>query len=171
VFTRSKQELLAAMQFTGLSEILINKIVDFYGFENIENNKYDGLPFGIGELILEKFKDNIIDNLQLVNKFISDSRYNYSNSFTIVKKEIIGSVCFTGKLYTMSRGDASKKAIEAGYEVKSGVSSGLTYLVTNDTESNSAKNKKAKQLGTKVINEEEFLKLISNSNNDVLNDL
>ena len=171
VFTRSKQELLAAMQFTGLSEILINKIVDFYGFENIENNKYDGLPFGIGELILEKFKDNIIDNLQLVNKFISDSRYNYSNSFITIKKEIIGSVCFTGKLYTMSRGDASKKAIEAGYEVKSGVSSGLTYLVTNDTESNSAKNKKAKQLGTKVINEEEFLKLISNSNNDVLNDL
>ena len=158
LFTRSKQELLAATQFNGLSEILVNKIVDFYGLENIEQGKYVGLPYGVGELILEKFRNNVIENLELVNMIINDSRYNHTVQ-NISKKEIIGSVCFTGKLYTMSRNDASKKAIEAGYEVKNTVSAGLTYLVTNDTESNSSKNKKAKQLGTKVINEEEFIQL------------
>lgn len=158
LFTRSKQELLAATQFNGLSEILVNKIVDFYGLENIEQDKYTGLPYGVGELILDKFRDNVKENLDLVNVIINDSRYNHTIQM-VSKKEIIGSVCFTGKLYTMSRNDASKKAIEAGYEVKNTVSAGLTYLVTNDTESNSSKNKKAKQLGTKVINEEEFIQL------------
>lgn len=35
VFTRSRKDLLAATNFTGLSEKLIRKIVDFYGFDNI----------------------------------------------------------------------------------------------------------------------------------------
>ena len=56
VFTRSEQELLAATNFNGLSEILINKIVDFYGLENIKNHKYiKELPLGIGEITLKKF--------------------------------------------------------------------------------------------------------------------
>ena len=68
----------------------------------------------------------------------------------------------------MTRSEASKKAEAAGFEVKGGVNKGLTYLVTNDTESGSSKNRKAKELGTKVINEQEFLKLISNASDDVL---
>jgi DNA ligase (NAD+) len=73
------------------------------------------------------------------------------------KVPIIGSVCFTGKLYTMSRNEASKMAINAGYEVKSGVTSNLTYLVTNDTNTSSSKNKKAKALKIKILTEEQFL--------------
>ena len=52
-------------------------------------------------------------------------------------------------------------AENAGFEVKGGVSKGLTYLVTNTPDSGSSKNKKAKQLGTKVITEEEFMKIIN----------
>ena len=63
--------------------------------------------------------------------------------------------------------EASKKAEAAGYEVKSGVSKGLTYLVTNTPDSGSSKNKKAQQLGTKVITEEDFLKLVNNVENDL----
>ena len=74
-----------------------------------------------------------------------------------------GSVCFTGALDTMSRAEASKRAAAAGYEVKSSVAKGLTYLVTNDPESGSSKNKKARQLGTKIITEQEFLALLSAS--------
>lgn len=44
----------------------------------------------------------------------------------------------------MSRSEASKLAENKGYEVKNGVTKDLTYLVTNDTNSNSSKNKKAK---------------------------
>lgn len=174
VFSRSKQELLAAMNFEDLGATLINKIVDFYGYSNIEAGKpYIGLPSGVGELTLQKFKDKILENLGYVNMFINDSRYNYLE-LTEDKSRINPlahngmSVCFTGKLMTMSRVEASKKAEAAGYEVKGGVNKGLTYLVTNDTESGSSKNRKAKELGTKVISEKEFLKLIETTQMDLM---
>lgn len=167
VFSRSKKELLAAMNFVGLAETLISKIVDFYGFDNIEKNNYVGFPSGVGEATLEKFKEDILENLNEVNKIINDSRYNYIQSdvgasqSNSVKKNGM-SVCFTGKLNTMSRGEAEAKAIAAGFEVKA-VNKKLTYLVTNDTTSGSSKNRKAQELGIKVISEDEFLKMISNT--------
>ena len=168
VFTRSKQELLAATNFIGLSETLINKIVDFYGFENIEAGKYVGLPSGVGELTLQKFKDSILENLEIVNKFINDSRYNCSrisldsaDSNKSIKNGM--SVCFTGKLFTMTRNEASKKAEAAGFEVKGGVNKGLTYLVTNDSNTNSNKGKTARKLGIQIISENEFLTIVNNN--------
>jgi len=171
VFSRSKQELLAAMNFEDLGETLINKIVDFYGYDNIEAGKpYVCLPPGVGELTLQKFKDKILENLEYVNKFINDSRYNYlevtgNDSANIQKNGM--SVCFTGKLNTMSRSKASKLAEDNGFEVRGGVNKGLTYLVTNDPNSGSSKNRKAKELGTKVITEDEFLKLCNSSDSNL----
>ena len=155
------------MNFVGLAETLISKIVDFYGFDNIENQNYMGFPSGVGEATLSKFKEDVLDNLNEVNKIINDSRYNYTPSALdatqnkSVKKNGM-SVCFTGKLNTMSRGEAEEKAVQAGFEVKA-VNKKLTYLVTNDTSSGSSKNRKAKELGIKVISEDEFLKMISNT--------
>lgn len=161
VFTRSKEALLAATNFNGLSETLINKIVSYYGLDNIEHGIYSGLPNGIGELTLAKFKDDIADNLRIVNLFVNDSRYNHVIISSNTQKNTNGmSVCFTGKLNTMTRSDAEKKAIEAGFEIKN-VSKKLTYLVTNDTSTGSSKNKKAKELGIQVISENDFLKMIS----------
>ena len=76
VFSRSKQELLAALNFDGLGETLINKIVDFYGYDNIVVGKpYVGLPDGVGEATLQKFKNDILENLKIVDMFINDSRW------------------------------------------------------------------------------------------------
>ena len=72
-----------------------------------------------------------------------------------------GSICFTGKLNTMTRVEAQRKAEQAGFEVKNTVTMGLDYLVTNDTESGSSKNRKAKQYGTRIITEDEFLMMVS----------
>ena len=69
----------------------------------------------------------------------------------------------------MTRAQASKLAEDNGYEVKDGVNKGLTYLVTNDPNSGSSKNKKAKALGTKVITEKEFLAICSNIQSDIMN--
>ena len=172
VFTKSKQELLAAMNFCGVGETIVNKIVDFYGYENVEKQNFIGYPSGVGESFLSKFKEDIIENLGYVNMFIHKSRYNFSKiAQDSVKSCQINkngqSVCFTGKLFTMTRGEASKKAEAAGFEVKGGVNKGLTYLVTNNIESGSSKARKAKELGTKVINEQEFLKLVSNFSQDL----
>jgi len=68
------------------------------------------------------------------------------------------SFCFTGKLTHFKRKDAEIMVIEASGEVKS-VTKGLDYLVCADPNSGSSKLKKATALGTKIISEEEFLKL------------
>jgi DNA ligase (NAD+) len=65
------------------------------------------------------------------------------------------SFCFTGELQ-MKRADAEKLVKEAGGNVKSGVTKDLSYLVTNDVASGSAKNEKAKKLGVPVIDEDAF---------------
>lgn len=167
VFTKSKQELLAVMNFRDLGETLINKIVDFYGFESIIAEKYTGLPDGVGETTLQKFKDDVVENMNVVNMIIQDSRYCYSEDAQCVsgasqKAKNGMSVCFTGKLETISRSAAEKMAIEAGFEVKA-VNRKLTYLVTNDPNTNSGKGKTARDLGIKIISENEFLRMISDN--------
>jgi BRCT domain type II-containing protein len=46
------------------------------------------------------------------------------------------------------------------------VSKDLSYLVTNDTESGSAKNKKAGEFGIPIIDEDAFLAIIKNIKED-----
>ncbi len=70
------------------------------------------------------------------------------------------SFCFTGELNTMKRSEAELTVKERGGSVKSSVTKGLTYLVTNTPDSGSSKNKKAQVLGTAIITEKEFLALL-----------
>lgn len=51
---------------------------------------------------------------------------------------------------------------QLGGKVTGSVSAKTNYLINNDVNSSSSKNKKAKDLGIPIISEEEFLKLISN---------
>lgn len=172
VFSKSKKDLLAALNFNGLSEILINKIIDFYGYKSIEDFSFtenNNLPEGVGVILIDKFQMGLQKNLDIINKIVNSSKYHYIEQEHLIDKisnKNGMSICFTGKLNTMGRTEASKLATAQGYEVKSSVTKGLTYLVNNDVNSGSSKNKKALQLGIKIINEDEFLKLISNVEND-----
>lgn len=84
-----------------------------------------------------------------------------TNMSTEIKAGENGSICFTGALNSMTRTEASRRARDAGFEVKNSVSAGLDYLVTNNPNSGSSKNRKAAQYGTRIITEEEFLMMIS----------
>lgn len=64
----------------------------------------------------------------------------------------------TGKLlHFKNRDELVKKIEEYGGKVAGSVSKSTTYLINNDVNSNSSKNKKAKELGVKIITEEQFL--------------
>ena len=63
--------------------------------------------------------------------------------------------------------EAQKLATESGFEVKSGVSKGLTYLVIADPNSTSSKAKKARELGTKLLSEQEFLEMCKTEKTDL----
>ena len=66
----------------------------------------------------------------------------------------------TGKLQTYSNRDALKNEIEQrGGKVAGSVSKNTTYLINNDVASTSGKNKKALELGVKIISEAEFKQL------------
>lgn len=63
----------------------------------------------------------------------------------------------TGSLETYPNRDALKKEIEdRGGKVAGNVSAKTSYLINNDINSNSSKNKKAKSLGVPIITEEDF---------------
>ena len=67
----------------------------------------------------------------------------------------------TGSLNNYENRDVLIKVIEDnGGKSATSVSKNTTYLINNDTTSNSTKNKKAKELGVKIISEEEFEKML-----------
>ena len=64
----------------------------------------------------------------------------------------------TGEVQHFANRDAFKQYVESeGGKVTGSVSKKTNYLVNNDTESASSKNKKAKELGIPVLSEEDFL--------------
>ncbi|MDR1363627.1 MAG: NAD-dependent DNA ligase LigA [Spirochaetaceae bacterium] len=69
------------------------------------------------------------------------------------------SFCFTGELKTMKRGDAEARVKALGGVIKTSVTQSLSYLVTNEPESGSSKNKKAVKFGITLLDEDGFLKL------------
>lgn len=164
IMTRQKRELFCALSMRGLGETLQNKIVDAFGWDTVESrsmpdSEHASLPSGIGEITYSKFLESYDSNLKIVEMITSDSRYR--PSAPVIKAEKKGSVCFTGSL-SIPRGKASELAEQAGFEVKSSVTKGLTYLVMADPNSTSSKAQKARKLGTAVIGETEFMKLVSN---------
>ena len=66
----------------------------------------------------------------------------------------------TGSVNQFENRSAMKEFIEKrGGKVTGSVSKKTDYLINNDTESSSSKNKKAKELGIPILSEEDFLKL------------
>ena len=175
LFNKSKRDIFAATDFEGISKKTLKKIFDFYGFETaVKHENLVGLPVGVGDKTMAKFLAYVDGNAKIVDEIVSDGRYSYVEQAEPDARPsvatIIGSICFTGSLKTMGRKEASNLAERNGFEVKNSVTKGLTYLVTNDPNSGSTKNEKAKKLGTIVIGEDEFLKLM-NSNGMNVDDL
>lgn len=104
---------------------------------------------------------NIEDNIAMLEK-LEAAGVNLSNQ----KQEITGDTklagltfLFTGTLPTLKRSEAEAMVEEAGGTVLSGVSSKLNYLIAG--EEAGSKLEKAKKIATvRIINEEEFLKML-----------
>lgn len=84
----------------------------------------------------------------------------------IVPREKTGGRCegitfvITGDVHDFANRDAFKAYVESeGGKVTGSVSKKTSYLVNNDTESDSSKNRKAKELGIPVISEDQFIQM------------
>ncbi|MBR2397275.1 MAG: BRCT domain-containing protein, partial [Clostridia bacterium] len=127
------------------------------------------------------FEEELIDEDYLYGDLVDDAYYVLENggvmNFIIdnfvcepitlvfkngkwqVEQKLEGiTIAVTGKLkYFDNRDDFADVVKEYGGKVASGVTEKVNYLVTNTPDSNSSKNKKAKELGVEVITEEDFL--------------
>lgn len=111
---------------------------------------------GLGPVKAQSLEQGLIDNKDLILDILSTG--------VKIKSIVIGkmtkcSCCFTGTM-SNKRAVLEKMVTDAGGEVKSSVGKGLTFLVINDLNSTSSKAVNAKKFGTKLINEDEFLKMI-----------
>jgi len=109
---------------------------------------------------MAKFYLNNYDSItSLLEEFTLEEREKHNENSS---NKLEGMVfVITGKLNQFSNRDAAKEFIEAnGGKVSGSISSKTTYLVNNDINSTSSKNKKAKDLGIKIITEQELKNLI-----------
>ena len=68
--------------------------------------------------------------------------------------------CVTGAFNTMKRSEIEKIITDNCGKLTGSVSKKTDYLLTNEANSGSSKAKKAAELGTPIMSEEEFLKRI-----------
>ena len=97
---------------------------------------------------------------ELAEEFIFATNKKENNNISV---DLSGKIfVITGSLNHYKNRNELVGVIESmGGKVSGSVSTKTSFLINNDTESNSSKNKKAKQLGIPIISEQDFINMIS----------
>ena len=129
----SYEELL---DIDGIGDVLAKAWMDYFADEK-NNGQVDRL---LAELELEK------------EEMVSEEEAVFAGKTFVI----------TGSLEKFSNRKALQALIESkGGKVSGSVSAKTSYLINNDTASNSSKNKKAKELGIPILSEEDFTMLLA----------
>ena len=112
----------------------------------------------LGESIVRYFKEE--ENIRLFRKLLS--------VLHLQKEEKEENAALSGKVFVITgslvhfqnRKELEEEIRKAGASTASSVSKNTSYLINNDKNSTSSKNKKAKELGIPILSEEDFLKLL-----------
>ncbi len=123
-----------------------------------ELEQIDGIGSILAENIYKYFHD--IDNINKLNNLLKEIKLEKNASKKV--KALEGKIfVITGSLYEFKNRKELEELIESmGAKVSSAVSKKTSYLINNDILSNSSKNKKATELGIKILSEKDFIKLI-----------
>lgn len=116
--------------------------------------QYGGYGYEMQKAISE-FNYNELDNI--VEKYLTIKKNN-----DIINTEKLKDItfCITGKVNIWkNRDELSQTIMLLGGKVVGSVSKNVNYLINNDITSNSSKNLKAKDLGIKIISEQDFQKM------------
>ena len=119
---------------------------------------------GIGESVADSIVNYFIKtkNVKFINSLINQLSFikdnpKENNNVSLEGKTFV----ITGKVHIYKNRNEIKDIIESlGGKVSGSVSSKTDYLINNDINSNSGKNKTAKELNIPIISEEQFVELI-----------
>ncbi len=147
---------LLAEKFGSLEKLMNASMADLM--------KIPGVGYEVAKSIVDFFKDE--NNRRLIEKFLKAGITFEKEEKEEVSEEVGGlselvkdkTFVFTGTLKSMTRAEAKKKVLALGGRVSDSVSRKVDYLVVG--EGPGSKLRKAQALGIKIINEEEFLKMI-----------
>ncbi len=157
-------KFIAGFDIEGIGETVVEKLIS-QGYNSLKiifelSEEQVAQVYGFAEIMAKTFVNGIKENRAEMENLVS------SGTIFVQEGKLGGklegkSFCFTGELTTMKRADAQNLVKSNGGSVKTSVVKGLSYLVTNDTSSGSAKNAKAATLGIPILNEKEFLALFN----------
>jgi len=156
----------AGFDLEGVAETTMEKIAAS-GFDTLEKLRAASVAdlasvYGLGEITASVITEGLKECAAEMDAVLKTKIISIAPPPSEESQPMRGmSFCFTGELKSMKRGEAEEKIKALGAQSKSSVVKGLTYLVTNDPSSGSSKNKKARELGIKIINEDEFLALLN----------
>jgi DNA ligase (NAD+) len=161
----SLASFIAGFDFEGVGETIMEKVVSA-GFDTLEKLRNAGVNdlagvYGLGEITARAIVEGLRETAAEMDKVLSASIISIARPLATETQPLrLYSFCFTGELSSMKRNVAEEKVKTLGASTKSSVGKDLSFLVTNDPESGSAKNKKAQSLGIPVIDEKSFLAIL-----------
>lgn len=135
-----------------------------YSLDSLRRTDVSGLSDieGIGDVIAGSFVKFFEDERN--NKILDDllSEINIVNEISENENILEGKVfVITGAVEHFANRNELKDKIESyGGKVTGSVTGNTSYLINNDVNSTSSKNKTAQKLGVPIISEEEFLKML-----------
>lgn len=158
---------IAGFDIEGIGKVMVEKLVDA-GFDTLDKlltaSESDFAEvYQFGDILAHTLAAGLAQVKDEMRQLISSGVISIQEPRTAQSVLPLAgkSFCFTGELNTLKRKDAESLVQEKGGIIKSSVTKGLSYLVTNTPDSGSAKNKKAQELGTEIITEEAFLRLLT----------
>jgi DNA ligase (NAD+) len=115
-----------------------------------------------GQITSECVYDYFKDNYDMVVELLNEVKIQKVEKKESSLKSLEGlTFVVTGSVNTFkNRNELEELITSLQGKLSSGVSSKTNYLINNDTTSTSGKNQKAKELGVKIINEQEFNEMI-----------
>ena len=140
-----------ADHFCNLDKLIFSARQDLAEIGSIEN---------IGPAILQSLSDYFKDknNIQFIEKLKSNGVIPLPPEKKVAGKFVGKIFVLTGTMASMSREIAKERIIALGGKVAGSVSIQTTYVVAGEGAGSKLAN--AKKLGTKVLSEEEFLKML-----------
>jgi len=142
--------------------ILVNSLIEAISSLNLEEiSSIEDFGPIVSKSIYDYFRDE--HNIKILNKLINSNIelkvLNPLSQISGIKSDIFKKTfVLTGALSSLTRDRAKAKIKELGGKVLPSVSKKLDYLVVGDDPG--SKFDKAKELGVKVLNEEDFLEMI-----------